>query len=308
MLKGFVEVSVLAFAVFVAVAYAKCSYVDVPVSSSDDFSKACEKAQPGWNIILKKGTYSNSANWFKFSSSGTSDCPITITCKKPGEAVFASTLSLYRASYVNVANVSFSTSKGQGIVATELNSVTIENVRFSGCSQEGVWLYSAKDVTVRDCTFDTIGDYAVKLDGAQNSVVKGCTFGDKLAYNELTHAVIWLLHNSNSNVLTENVFYGRAGGFDHWIDFDLDCGLCQNNEFSLNVFENSDGRVMRNGIECSEGSSNLFKENFMVFKPDGQPYPNGVAFRVFDTTQRICASNKVYGTANITDGSIDLSC
>jgi len=307
----FLKFFVFAFAVVIAVANAECNYVDVLVSSSDELVQAFKNVKPGWNIILKKGNYSSAPNYyFKFTSSGTSDCPITITCKNPGEAILSSPLYLYQSSYVNVSNIAVipNVDNDRCMSAENLKFVTIQNVQFSECLELGLFLYSVKNVTVSNCSFNDIGDYSIHFYDTQNSVVKGCTFGDDLSYHRLSSMVIWMRGSSSYNLITDNKFQGRKGGFDHWIELSL-CS-CYYNEFSNNVFDRLDGRVIDNGIVCygSGLTNNTFKDNYMVIKPKGRPYPDGVGFRVYDTKQRVCASNKVYGVVNISDGPIDPSC
>jgi len=303
----FKVVFVIAFALVVAVANAQCYHVDKVVSSSQEFEAACRNARSGWNIILKKGSYvsPSGGSFFLRAVTGTRGCPVTVTCKKPGEAVLTSPLDISTSSYVTVSNIMVSNqdADGWGIYLKAADSVTIENVRFSECTGQGLILQASSHVTVRNCTFESVGDSSMWFDDTYGSMVKGNTFGDKLAFDDGVN-VIYMLHDSSSNVFTDNFFNGKSGSFLYWID----CRECTNNEFTNNVFQNSDGRAMRDGVIIHEGSNNLFKENFMVFNPDGQPYPDGFAFRVGDTKQRICASNKVSGTTDITDGEIDSSC
>jgi len=299
-MTNFISGLVVALFVVVATVEAACNRVDVPVSSGSEFQAALEKAQPGWNIFLSKGVYSDE---YKLTNSGAQGCPITISSKVPGEAVIQSSLSL--TSFVVVSNLTFiNTVKGSWCVYVEGNDVVINNVNMSGTGgqEDGIMLSNTKDVTVKNCVFQNIGDHPLNLKNAKKTTVELCTFGDGNGCHRPSSSFIWMHSDSSSNVIRRNIFYGTNCA-DEWIEISYMCSnSCVDNEISENVFENPDGREMDQGIWCRDGSNTLIKENFMSVKA------KNYAIRVDDTKQRICASNKVFGTNKITDGKIDASC
>jgi len=298
-MKTFTAV-VVAVAAVIAIVNASCDHVDVNIDNVADFVSALRNAEPGWNIILAKGKYDIDEKKFELDAQGKADCPITITCKKQGEATVVGSLNLTKSAYVTVSNIVVSSGGREMCLISEGgNTVTIDSVHVTGCPVRGISLSNVVAATIRNCVFDNMGA-AVYFYQTSQSTVEYCTFGDKIGY-----VGVDFNRSCVSNVVTLNAFYGAGytTAKPIWVLFEDTCDDCTKNEVSLNVFENTNERKMHNGVLCSKGAGNVFKENFMVINPQ----VSGVAFRVGDSQQTICASNKIYG-APLTNGKVDLSC
>jgi len=178
--------------------------------------------------------------------------------------------------------------------------LTIENVTATNKEERGIECYQSSNVVIRNCTFVNMGYAGVHFKNTSKSILEKCTFGDNIWTNAL-----WLDHGSSNNVMNDNIFCGN--GYDVYFPSWVSIGdNCTGNELSRNYFVNPNGGYMQNGVWCLESSeNNLFKENFMVINAG----PTGAyGFRVGLTHQRVCASNKIFGSAIPTDAQLDYSC
>jgi len=297
---------VVLFAVVIAAVNAACNRVDVNVSNSDELQNALLKAQPGHNIILK-GVYSGINKPLALKASGEKDCPIVIGCKTPGEAVIRSPFDFSESSFVTISNIILTDdTDSHGFLFNTCSDIIIENVHVTRFDGNGITLQDSKHVTVRNCTIDylqarshSIQQRGISITGTSYCTVEQCTFGDNI-----DSIPIAVFDDCSNNVFSENIFYGTSRWSFGWISFS-GCKGCTNNEISRNFFENPDGQK-NYGIDVSD-TSGIVKENLMIFN-NGKYVEYAIKIKDGDSKPRICASNRIFGTNNITNGVIDPSC
>jgi len=292
--------------VVIAAVNAACNRVDVNVSNSDELVKILLSAQPGYNINLAPKEYFVTSQ-FEMKASGVQDCPIVIACKTPGEAVIRSPFDLTQSSFVTISNITLSDrTDSHGFLLEGCSNIILENIHVTQFAGDGIKLSNSKHVTVRNCTLDNLTgrQYAadqrgIVFTGTSLSTVERCTFGDNID-NE---AVIFF-SDCNNNTITENIFYGSNYSFFWgWVGSGKVVRTAFN-VISRNFFENPDGRIMYHGMDFSYASNTIIKENLMIFS-NGQE----VIYAIDGGDQgKVCASNRIIGTNNITYGVIDPSC
>jgi len=301
---------VVLFAAVIAAVSAACNRVDVNVSDSSELEAALLKAQPGTNIILAKGQgFYSGSKLFVLKASGVKDCPIVIGCETPGDAVFRTPFDISQSSFVTVSNVTMTDSTdSHGFNLDGCTDVIIENVHVTGFNGNGIHVEDSKRVTIRNCTIDHLEarSYSILPRGiffrtTVESTIERCTFGDNIDSSPIS-----FYDGCSNNVISENIFYGTSKWHYGWIRLDNPCEGCTNNEISRNFFENPGDRVTVEGIDLSCASNSIVRENLMIFH--GSKYLTDEAIKVADSQQRVCASNRVFGSTNITNGVIDPSC
>jgi len=294
--------------VVIAAVNAACNRVDLNVSNTDELEQALLKAQPGYNIILTGDHYGSNFKKFVLKASGVKDCPIVIACKTPGKAVFALPFDVSQSSFVTISNITMTDiSNSHGFDFDGCSDIIIENVHVTGFDGNGIQLSNSKRLTVRNCTFDhlqarsySIEQRGIMLSATSESTIERCTFGDNI-----DSIPVVLFDESSNNLITENIFYGSGKWHYSWISLGNPCKGCKNNEISRNFCENADGHAVYEGIDVSDASNSLVKENLMIFN-NGKYVENAITVK--GAQARICASNRIFGTSNITDGVIDPSC
>jgi len=296
---------VVLFAVVIAAVNAACDRVDVKVVNADELSNALLSANPGYNIILEPIEYF-ATSLFEMKASGVQDCPIVVACETPGEAVISSPLDLTGTSFVTISNITLSDrTNSHGFLLDGCSDVVLENIHITHFAADGIKLLNSKYVTVRNCTFDYLTGHryasnqrGIVFTGTSHSTVELCTFGDNI---ENTPVIFF--SDCNNNTISENIFYGHSNFSFSWVGSGRDVRTA-NNVISRNFFENPDGQVMYSCLDFSYTSNTLFKENLIIVN-NGQK----VRYAIVGGEQgKVCASNRVFGTENITDGEIDPSC
>ena len=285
-------------ACFIAVGNAAgCTSVTTYVANIAELRDAMDGAKAGVNIVLTNDSYASYETPLVLSADGVEGCPITISCMTQGQATVYSYFNLTSSSYVNVYNLTI-VGNDYGILSNGGSFLNMENITVNNKEERGIALHNVVGAVVRNCTFNNMGFTAIRLKETTKSVVEKCTIG------RVWTTGLWIDEGSTYNKITDNIFCGN--GYDvlqtSWVN--VDDGAV-GNEVSRNFFVNPNGQCMIQGVWCIGGSDNVFKENFMVMNkcPTG-----GYGFHVGATTQRVCASNRFFGSANFTDGPIDMSC
>ncbi len=173
------------------------SYV---VSSKSEFDAAVKAVQPGDEIVLAAGTYTDIE--FEFDADGTEENMIYLRGEDPSKVFISGDSQIkFGGDYLYVYNLSFN-----GCVATSSSSKgTIVEFR-NGSSNE------AYHCTLSDCHFDacvptdkSYDDVWVGMYGQYNTVQR-CYFGDK--DNKGLYIIVWHKNEkSDYHTIRKNYFY-----------------------------------------------------------------------------------------------------
>ena len=284
----------IVLAVFLTVVSAGCRRFTVDVTNGTALSDAMVNARPGMDIVLAPGEYKLINRRFIIEARGTEDCPITISCKNPGEAFIIGPMDLANSYYVVLSNVTVANTLD--CLSCAGKYVTIENVHLTGCNKNGLYFMGASYVTVRNCTFDNMRKIALYIGNTKNSVFEKCTFG-----NNISVTAVSIDYLSCKNEVSNCSFYGSGydGDSPTWIYVGYNSG---SNNIKNNSFEDVDGDRIKYGVTSIIGSRDVYQDNVMVLGK------GAVGFRVGEARETVCASNKVSDGATLTDGKIDPSC
>jgi len=277
----------------VVAAYAGCTTHEVDVTNAAEFKNALENAQPGDNIVLAHGAFDlGSTKQFVLTNSGDSDCPIVISCAKPGDAIVMSTLNISGSNYVEVWNLTLR-AKNVALYYNGGGYSVLDSLNVSSEKGYGMYLWSCDSMTVNNCIFGNTEKNALVLGSSYSSVISFCNFldGIKQAAIDVNYAV-------RRAVINHCVFYGS--GYTNakaWMTVGSDS---HDNKINYNFFYNPDNKKMQSGILCTGGSDNSFKHNIMILNEGAYGYSIG------HTMQTVCANNVVEGGAELCDANVVL--
>jgi len=130
---------------------------------------------PGTTIVVEKGTYYDGS--FYLSTKTEPDCPVHVTCEKPGDAILRAPLIIDEGSNIIVSNLAFSEDAKNGIVSkSPVENLTVKSVTFS-CYQTGIYTKdTAKNLWIENSVFAN-GNYGVYTEAqCDNVTIRGCSF------------------------------------------------------------------------------------------------------------------------------------
>ena len=278
--------------VFVVIgADAGCTRRPVHVSTSGQLKTAMANVKPGDDIIFAPGTYPINDD-FKFGQSGDDDCPIVLTSDGNGLVTLDGAFIVNEINHINITNITVVVTN-LGFCFWQCHYIYFTNVNTTG-GISFTWGYS---LLIQNCTIGYTQYNGIAFDYSSDAVVEDCLFTDGIGSDGIS-----IDEHSSKIVIRNNVFYGSgyAGDYPCWIHT-----YSGGNEIYNNHFYNPDNHEMFAAISVLQSVPNVIRNNFIVMHPSSRS--SGFAINVY-RDQEVCASNKVFGGATMTNGIIDPSC
>ena len=231
-----------------------CNSSESTVETINDFNKAVANAQPGDEIVLKNGVWTDAE--FLFEANGTAEQPITLKAEEKGKVFIEGESNLSIAGSHLVI---------EGLVFR--NGYTPSNEVISFMKDDGVYAYNTR---LTECVIDNFNHSErfetntwVAIYG-KNNRVDHCYFVDKRNQGvTLTVRLIDTLCQNNNHVIDHNYFgyrqnLGSNGGETMRIGTSHYSLSNSGTVVEANYFDRCDGEVE---IVSNKSCGNIFKNN-----------------------------------------------
>jgi hypothetical protein len=169
----------------------------VQVGDDDALRRALAEAEPGWRIVLARGTYRGGAQ--ARGIRGTAGAPIVIEAADPKEKpVFeggAVAMQFSGCAHLTLRNLVIRGQSGNGlniddggVLDRPSHHVTLDGIHVSEVGPRGnrdaIKLSGVDDLVVRDCTVEGWGGQAIDMVGCHRGVIEGCMFRGKAGFSQ----------------------------------------------------------------------------------------------------------------------------